>query len=203
MQLTDIRDRVRNRVGISSTDALATDAIMTTLINDAIDTISLKMDWPWLEASETIATVVGTTSYTPAATWRTTQRLSISDDNLLYKNPTDIAQYSAFTGYPRFFTVELAKIVLAPTPDAVYSVTHVYTKVETDLSADADEPAVYDWAMPLVIVGAAKLLATRLKDPSLLQMIKEEERDIEEGIKDELRRGRPFPKPRHRNDWNL
>ena len=52
-ELSDIRDEVRERLGVSTNDTALSDAILTGLVNAAQRKLSLMHDWPWLIEEDT------------------------------------------------------------------------------------------------------------------------------------------------------
>lgn len=208
MQLSDIRTRVRERLGLTSADASVSDAILTQFINAANRKLAVMHDWPWLVKTDTTwtATVSGTIAYTPAADWRKTIYVVMDTDQLLtYKQPQDAARLAGVQGYPLWYTTKNAKIEVYPKPDAAYTISHVYIAEVADLSNDTDTPeiasaAAEQWAVDALIEYAALLVAIRLKDYELFQMIREEWARTIAFIQDEVRKSKGYPTPRHRND---
>lgn len=203
MQLSDIRSRVRERLDIDANDNSITDAVLTELINAAIRKVNLLQDWPWLVTVDTTltATVAGTRVYTPASDWRKTQYIMVdSDQQLRPMQPQAIERHADADGFPRFYAVRGGSLILAPEPDAVYSITHVYIKNETALSANGDEPAAPDWAIDMYIEYAAVLVARRLRDQGLTRLVEEEFGATYRSMLDEVRRTRQHPTPQHRLD---
>lgn len=201
--LTDIRVAVRQRLGLSTNDTAISDAILTELVNTALRKISIIHDWPWLVTTDTTltTTVAGTRIYTPASDWRKTQFIIIDEDQQLKpKQPQDIWRYKQSTGLPVFYSIQGDDLILAPTPDAAYDITHVYIKDITELSADTDEPDVPMWAIDLVIEGAAILGAKRLRDDDLAKEVEREYLKTLKTLQDEVRRTRQLPTPQHRTD---
>lgn len=201
--LTDIRTEVRQRIGFSTTDTSLTDTVLTALINAANRKQSLIHDWPWLVTTDATltATVSGTRIYTPATNWRKTQYI-ITDgaQQLKVKQPQDIWRFADVTGSPQFYSVQGGSIIIAPTPDAVYTIDHIYIKNVTALSSDTDEPDSPMWALDLLIEGAAVLAAKRLKDPELARAVQQEYMQTLVTLQDEVRRTRQLPVPQHRTD---
>ena len=205
-QLTAIRTEVRERMGLSTGDTAVTDAILTDLVNAANRKISLYHDWPWLvqDNDDFVATVVGQRKYdvtVPADDWRKTLVLVVDGDQVLSpKQPQDIHRYANQTGFPYFYAISGTDIYLAPTPDAVYTVLHMYVKDPAVLSGDTDVVAVEDWAIDLLIEQTCVLVAKRLRDDSLARSFQEELSITLESMRDEVRRTRQLPLPRHRTD---
>lgn len=207
MQLTDVRTRVRERLGLSTTDTAVTDAILTQLINAAHRKINLIHDWPWLHKTDATwtATVAGQATYTFAADlasdWRKTLYIvSDTDQVLVPKQKQDLLRYSGQNGYPVFYAAEGSEILLAPTPDAVYTIVHEYIYEPADVTSDSTEFVIYDWAIELLIEGAAVLTAKRLRDPDLARELQQEYALTLKTMEDEVRRTRQLPTPRHRSD---
>lgn len=195
--------KVRQRCGVASTDGAATDTIVYGMLDGAVKRIALMYDWPWLEASETITTVAGTSEYTPGATWRTTLRLHRPGyADLEYRVPRDLQGYidSGQQGAPVLYTVERGKLILAPIPDAVYPVTHVFIRTETTIDGASDVPLIPEYAEDLLVVVAAHMLAASMRDSGLMKMLEAEAADLAGALKDEVRRARGYPKPKRRKD---
>lgn len=202
--LSDIRVEVRRRLGLSTNDTAITDTILTSLINAAIRKVNLLHDWPWLVTTDATltATVDGTRIYTPASDYRRTLFLIAgTDQQLRPKQPQDIWRFAEQEGHPMFYAVQGGQIILAPTPDAVYTLTHVYIKDDTtELSSDTDEPSVPLWALDLIIEKAAVLGARRLRDDALRREIESEFAQTLQSMRDEVRQTRQLPTPQHRTD---
>lgn len=208
MQLSDIRTRVRERLGLSTSDTAVTDTILTQTINAANRKIAVLHDWPWLQSRDTTFTTTtsGKSTYDQgsseiASNWRKTLYLSVNGDEVLRaKQPQDLVRYSQNTGVPVFYTNEDDTIILAPTPDSAYDVVHFYIKQVADLSGDTDVPDIEDWAIDLLIEGAAVLVAKRLRDFDLARSIQEEYALTLDSLRDEVRRTRQPVLPKHRTD---
>jgi len=206
MQLTDIRDKARDSAGIDSTDAMAADAVVTSMVNQAVRQVNSLRDWDWLYASETINSVDGTSSYTPAADWRTTVRVTDDADGgkLLRISPDAAARYNQRVAVrPMFWYVEAGSLYLVPTPTSAKAYTHTYIKTETELSADSDEPAIPDWAVDLVIIKVALKLAARTDNTSQFRLLKDEERETMRSLEGEARRARGAQPINSRRDWRI
>lgn len=143
MNLTALTGALRTRLGVPSTDALFTDSVCTELINAAVHAIEVKHDWPWLEAVETINTVNGTDTYTPASGWMRTVSVTISGRPPLERRTIEeIDLLLGASGDPRFYTVFAEQIVVRPVPTSALAMKHRYIKTETDLSAGSDTPLI-------------------------------------------------------------
>ena len=169
MDLTALWTATRNRVGISSTDARAGDTAVTELIVEALNAIATERDWPWLETSETFSTVNGTATRAVPTGWMRTRTLQVAgsapmDDSRSREQLDGLWSDSTATGQPMFFVVSGDALRMYPTPDAVYSVTHVYYRQETQLSSGSDTPLMPAWAHAAIAEWASSLLLTRLRE---------------------------------------
>lgn len=171
MDLGTLRTALRNRVGVSDYDGFFTDARLTDLINEAIQVVSSEEDWPWLQTTETIATVNGTQAYAPAADWLRTKALIIDGyDAMQWRSLQEIREYgSDYLGLPVVYTVYGDQILFGPTPGAAYSVTHDYIKQEPELAVSDDEPIMPSQFHGAILAQAAHLASLRAGDMSRVQ----------------------------------
>ena len=203
MQLQTLQDEVRIRAGVDGADAMATDAILTSLINAAIREVSNMRDWDWYVTSETITTVVGQIPYARNAAARKTIRVEdgVSGELLVPVTAEAAARYNDHEGYPALWFVGGGSLHLLPQPSVVRAIKHVYTTSETALSGATDEPLIPDYAIDLVIVKAALKLAARMDNTSMHRLLAKEERDVIDTLQDDARRSKPAPAIDTRRDW--
>lgn len=208
MQLTDLRDRVLERIGLSDGDSSLPDAVGTNLLNAANRQISMMHDWPWqltVDATWTALTA-DQVDYVPSTDYATNVRKTLyividGFHELQIKQEQDIARYQTdASSRPQAYTIEGTTIRILPKPDSAYSVRHVYFKTDADLSSDSDEPSITDWAIDLLIVTAAQITAGRLNDIDLQRVLNQEYVRLLKSIRDEVRGAKQFPLPKHRND---
>lgn len=145
MTLTQLRTALRVRLGVATNDTFYTDAVLTDLINEAMFVVENEHDWPWDLTQETITTVIGTAAYTPNANWYQTKELFISPYEVFDYMPLKAVDEIPNSGRPLYYAIAgnasgVEQIIMKPTPDAVYTVTHRYYKTVTALSADGDTP---------------------------------------------------------------
>lgn|GEM_PF-4237340 len=160
--LTNLRTKVRDRMGRPTTDGVLTDAVLAALINEAADLLSVEADWEWLEKSETIATVATQQAYTVAADCRRT---------IAFLNPNgfpiprraihELRAMGTGTGTPRTFSPFKNKLELFPIPSGIESFVHLYIGSETDLASGADVPLVPSVWDPTLVAKACELAAMR------------------------------------------
>ena len=207
MQLSTLRTEVRDRAGVDSNDGMAADATVTRFINGAVRQVAAMKDWDWDWASETIATVVDQDAYTRAADCRKTDKVvDASTGKLLTPiNPAVGVRYSSGDrkGPPRFWYVQGGSLYIVPSPDDVRNLTHYYVAAETALSGDTDEPNIPDWAIDLVIIKAALMLAARMDNTSEYNLLKDQEREAIRNMEDEARRSRGNASIESRRDWRF
>lgn len=142
MNLAQIRDAIRTRIGVPTGDTFYTDQVLTDLANEALSAISTELDWPWLETSTTFTTVSGTGTYTPPVDWSQTRSLCIdSYDAMEWRSLPEIREYpTTVLDLPRVYTVSGDQLLLRPVPSGAYTVTHDYVRTEQTLVTDADVP---------------------------------------------------------------
>lgn len=160
MNYSQLRQSTLTRIGVSSNDALFTATVVGDLVNEAIHTIEVEFDWPWLEAITTHSTTAGTQTLTVPTDWLRTDKLWIADnDPLEYLGFGDLRQQYDVTGrgQPEAYSIVADAIYLGPTPDSTYTVNHLYIRREPDLTSDTDSPL-----MPASFHMAIVELATAL-----------------------------------------
>jgi len=212
MQLSDIRTRVRERLGLSTSDTAITDAILTQFINTANRKIALMHDWPWLIKTDATwtALTVGQSDYVTSTDVATDVRKTLylivdTDYQLVYKQPQDLARYAAYTsGHPAWYTIEGTTFRIAPAPDTAYDVRHVYVAEVATLTNDTDIPEMGatndEWAIDYLIDYTCLLVAIRLRDAELVKYAKDEWARSDAYLRDEISRTRQLPKVQHRRD---
>ena len=140
MNLTTMRTAVRTRLGVSPTDSFFPDPQLTDLINEALQATNNEDFWPWVQGTATINTVAGTAAYAVPADWHLTKALYIPGfEPMILSNLQDV-DFITVQGQPVAYVVFQDQVVLSPTPDGVYQVTHQYYKQEPNLVADTDTP---------------------------------------------------------------
>lgn len=202
-QLTAIHTEILETAGLASDDARFPSATLTRIVNRALRSLSAEHDWPWLDATETINTVAGTTSYSPAALWQKTKRLTYDNRDLVQFQASDAAQYANDTGEPQGFYIESDLIYFVPVPDGAYAVTHSYSSMETALSGDTDTPALPDRYIDWLVFRACIIVATRIRDGELYSMSEREVKAWARRAADEQRRSTRTQMIQARNDWTI
>jgi hypothetical protein len=142
MDLSGMRTAVRYRLGVPSTDSFYTDAILTECVNEANRWIAAQWDWPWLEKFETLTTVNGTATVTPAADYSATIAVVDATGVPLVRVPIDELQRmgTGTAGVVRFFCVLAGTLHFRPVPNGNLSPVHYYRAAETALVNTSDVP---------------------------------------------------------------
>lgn len=187
MQLIEIRNSVKRRAGLGDTDPLFTDTVMTALVNDSLRRVSVRQDWPWLEATGTTPTVAGTETLAGLPAFRKVRWLRWEDRELPFTTQRDRADWYGESGAPERYTEEAGSVIMLPKPDAVYTVGYGIIKdKDTVLVADSDTPLIPDWAIELVISDTGLLVARRKRDREMERVYYAELMDFYNTVLDDI-----------------
>lgn len=145
MNLTGLMEATRTRLGVPSSDAFFTDQVVTDLVNAALEYISGRHDWYWLELSESLNTVASTeTVSTAAASQRTIALYDASGIQLEYRPYHELVRFpaDAESNTLRFFGLRGSTVVLRPVPlgSVTGALTHIYRSSEPRLLTGTDTP---------------------------------------------------------------
>lgn len=145
--LEDLRVAVRTRLGVPEADNFYTAPVLDLLINEAVQSIGLEADWPWMEASTTFATVSQQQEYDPATLvqaghiWLRTRALTVvNDSSLEWRSLIEIREFGDDSGDPAFYTLTGDRLLLAPVPNKALTYTHDYIRQEPILVFNTDSP---------------------------------------------------------------
>lgn len=164
-KLIQLREQVRVRIGVPVVDSFQDGPVIDQYINHALDTIESEARWPWMETVGQPVTVADTDTIAVPSDWSATRSLFIDDDELHLRSPADIHLWNPDDrGRPQVWSLIGSNLHLRPTPDAVYTLTHLYYKTPTALSADTDAPDMPDHLTGAIVAKAAELLAVREDD---------------------------------------
>jgi hypothetical protein len=134
-----------------------TSAIILDLLNEAVKAIAAESLWPWLQTSETLSTSTSSQELTPNANWTFTKALWITGFPALAYVPLERFIEYADTGQPVVYTIDQGKIKVAPQPNIVYSINHVYYKTETTLVSGSDAPVLPTQFYNAIVAKAAAI----------------------------------------------
>jgi len=141
VNLSQLRTQIDRRTG-KRQDPLATNAF----INEAINVISSRREWPWLDALQTITTTVDIATYAVPTVYSETRTLNVGglEAQQIYVADGDDFNAEAWTPSAYHYSIEWtsgeAELTLYPTPPADTTALHRYTRTEALLSGDTDTP---------------------------------------------------------------
>lgn len=165
MNLAQLRDAVRIRCGFNGSDSFHTNDTLTAAVNEANWALADEHEWPWLTRTETLSTIPGTATLAVASDWQSTVALHrILDtfaDRVDPASIDDVDRYPGQTGVPVIFAEWGNELVLAPTPDSIYTLRHRYRRSEPALSADTDTPLSPESLHRLIVLRAAAVAFAR------------------------------------------
>ncbi len=171
MILEEMRNAVRVRLGVPAQDSFYFDEQLDDLVNEALQTISVDDDWPWLETTETINTVTGTRFYTPNTNWAETKALSIQGfDAMVFLDLQEIRNWpDDIRDVPMFYTVYQEQLYLAPAPSQIFALRHDYHRNENRLIDNTDTPLMPTQYHYAIVAFACHLAHLRSGDLSRAQ----------------------------------
>lgn len=170
MNLEQICDSVRVRLGVPEADSFFIQPVLIDLVNEAVSTYSVEYDWPWLEANDTFTSVANTESYAVPADWVRTMAITPpSDYPLRYLSLNEVRQRNQVGGllgsnYPDSYTIHQDQIMLSSIPQSAIVYKHDYIKVEPMLVNPTDQPYIPDQWIYCVIAKAVALGYMRQND---------------------------------------
>lgn len=210
--LSELRTKVLDRIGVPSTDPNFPAALLTRLVNDAMHFIETDYDWPWLHASATITTTEGIDGYSlPVEYYRRSRGVLAPSSG----TPNPLAEFSIdeldnrwptnTSGTPAAWGIEGQQLVLRPVPNGAFTLTHRYVMAEPDLVNDSDTPLMPP-AFHAAIADVAAWMALRRdqQDPravSAWAAWSNEQSGWRRKMLDDARRYRGPARVRVRSDW--
>ncbi len=150
MTVDEIRAMVRVSTMVDSGEI--SDAELLTFINEGIFDVSMRDNWPWLQATTTLATVAGTESYAYTDLTASEELQEVffiqkqnSTDDPLYPTSHKVARArwgdDDDQGEPTTWYIYQERVYFHPIPDAVYTYEVDYVSPPAELTAASDEPA--------------------------------------------------------------
>lgn len=201
--LTNLIARVYEAVGFPTDDGTITSSAVTSFLNRALERIATEKDWPWLEFTTTHSTAAGTATITPPTGWTRTQFLYIGSSELELRQRRDLIRLAEVTGRPTLYAEQGDTLVLAPTPNGVYTVNHGYIKKENVLSSGSDTTLIPTEYAQLVVAGAGANVARRLRDRQMEKMFEDEYARELSKVVDNVRRTAALGRVKRRHDWSI
>lgn len=169
--LQDLRDRLRHKLALPEADLMVPNSDLDISINDGLNAMSTDYDWPWLFTQADITTVAGTSAYALPTTPIFVRTLNVTNvglgRDLLARQRRDLSRFyqtQVQTGEPLYYSTYGASIRLAPVPDQVYTIRHVFVQAEPPLVSGSDVPLCPDHFSDTIVLYAAVEESTRMKD---------------------------------------
>lgn len=174
-------------------------ATLMQFLNDTQRQITNEYRLPFMEATASFTTVIGTASIgslpsnfqmainltvtSPDSNEKVIPYMEYEEIDHRYPDPTDDT-----TGPPAYWYIFNGTINLSPRPDAAYGLTLRYLKKPTELTANADVPAIPEEYQEILVLGAHKR-ALQLNDNfDQAQLINQEYLDLVEKMVNRLTR---------------
>lgn len=161
--LADLRATVYHMLGLTTDDGMVTAASVNTSINRGIRQMAVEFNWPWLIDEVTFNTVSGQNAYDPPEGWVKTMWVAVNDQELDTRQRSDLIQYDAENGMPRWVALYRQQLWLAPQPESdQYIIRHSYLRIENTLVEDSDTVLCPDQYSDVIAVYAAIIESRRL-----------------------------------------
>lgn len=133
---------VYDSTGYRPDDGLVTPDVVLRGVNRALRAVAAERDWPWLQASTSLAVVAATVTYALPADYVRTRRL-VNDDGVPLER-ADARQledeFGEETGDPSWFAVDGELLVLRPIATRALTYAHFYVRREKVLVGDGETP---------------------------------------------------------------
>lgn len=210
--LVQLRDQVRDRVGLDVNDPMISGIVVNSLINGSLATIASLGDFSWLVREDTVALVSGTREYTLATDvtkvrWVDADLAAANYRMELFRR-SDMGRLDDLaSGQPRHYSVEGRQLRVAPAPDATAAtggnLRVGVVRSEPVLSVDGSSPLLpvhYDDA---VVSMAALRVAIRIGNPELVSMLQNEQAMWMELLRDNEGLTQASPRVRVTRDWGV
>lgn len=157
MNRSELRQAVRDRIGVPSADGVLTDDVLNRFIERALQRFAAAHDWWWLEA-----TVGSSTSSATIALSLDFQRIinvTMTDRNVVLKRASidTIDMLDAATGDPCYYAQVGTDIIVAPAPDSSQPYQIRYLRSEITMNDDVTDARTPDVFIDPVIELAASL----------------------------------------------
>lgn len=134
MNLGEMRTALRIRCGFPANDTMHTDAALNDLINAAVEQFASEHRWPWLLTDVPATATAGVRTIAVPSNWTATHSLVFQDGGGRIEpgSLSDIDEWGTRSprGRPRLYNADTGTILLAPTPDSTYMLTHRYYRLE-------------------------------------------------------------------------
>lgn len=163
MNLSQLRTQIDRRTGVRQ-DLLATNAY----INEALNNISSRRDWPWLDTLQTVTTTVDENTYPVTAAYSETRTVNIGGIEAQQIYIADGDEFDGSTYCPDVYEYSIeweagtAQLVVYPTPPADTTILHRFVRTEPLLANDQDTPLMPERYHTIICDQAAGLFLERI-----------------------------------------
>lgn len=201
--LAEIRAQVYDRAGVPNNDPRCDVATADRFINAALRKASTTFDPFWLETSTTVSTVAGQ-NYVPLSAisdFSKMSRVVYGTEVLRPVGKHEIAQYLPYANQqPHAWSIEQERLTLGPTPNAVYTLTCIYYRLEAALTDEDGTPYLPTQYTDWLVLEAAIRVATKMRDGDMVDTLRVERKEWLDAIRNDVRQMRPLPRVRVRGD---
>lgn len=158
--LSDFRTRLRDRLASHVQDTFLTSTRLDAAINVALQKSTTTHDWPWLQTTTTITTVVGTDTYAVPADFLRTNSITVTTTGevIEVRAMKVIRQIVSAATPPEVYSIYAGSVYLRPIPSVIQTLTHDYYRIENTLLSDSDASLVPDPFADGIVEYAAYLL---------------------------------------------
>lgn len=165
--LSQLRQMVRSRIGVPTSDRFQDSTEIDAAINLAVDTVESEHRWPWQERATTATLTAGDPEMPMPSDWASSRVLFIEDAELVNVAPADLYRRPLTPqAQPDVWAIINGTIYVRPTPDDAHVVTHMYYRAHSALENDSDTIDMPDRFAVAVVAKAAEHLSIREDDRS-------------------------------------
>lgn len=195
MNVSEYIPEVRDRLQIAADDPVLTDVQILSYLNQALQAISTKKDWPWLY-DEAEATVEHGVLYGLPGNHTKTVFITVNGQELTSAGVGDLARYRGTFGPPQYYSVIGDFVDLSPSvaENTTYPLVHGFYRTEPTLITSLDAPLLPDQYAEWLITEAAVRAAVRANRSDRVAAYRDEAARLEAGAFDNVRRSGPPPR---------
>ena len=201
--LAKIREQTLAVLGYSADDSRLPPEHLTTLINNSVNRVTTRRDWPWLVEDQEIQTVPRTSQYVVPPDWSRTLRVARGDYDMTLISPRNTQAYERRGLQATAYYVERGHLWIVPAPDEELDLVHVYYKDEPVLTGETDTLALPERFIDSVVCETLQQVATRLDDDGLFAKAFAQGQKAMERMDDEVIRTVGTGRVTSRSDWAL
>lgn len=169
--LAQLRQMVRDRLGVPAHDSFFDGSVLDTNINLAVLAVEAEYRWPWSEAADEV-TIPTTGQITVPTNWRATRALLLANRELEEWPYYDLRwRYGdEQSGLPTHFSLVDKTLHVRPKPASDTAAVHIYYTQPDLLASDEDTTRIPTEHVGVIIAKAAQLSSTREDDRPSAEM---------------------------------